>query len=201
MIVVKILLLPWIAALPNSLPKIFLVTISIYRSIHNKSHTLILDLILRYSDMPPKHDKGKGKEIEAPKTQAAKGKGKSAAYNQVHELRDAQDRLKENVPILFAVLSRVNKKNAREWALAFERGGFTDHWFPVQKEQAMADTCRRLELKLTPKELEDFCRLQWGYFVRPVKDGEIDYLQRQGDPSLRAIPSPWTSCPWGIRGS
>jgi serine/threonine protein kinase len=139
--------------------------------------------------MPAKHNKSKGKETDAPKkTHAAKGKG--AAYDQVHELRDAQDRLKEHVPILFAVLSRVNKKNAREWALAFEKGGFTDHWFPVQKEQAMADTCRRLDLKLTQKELDEFYRLQWGYFVRAVADGESITYRDKEIPPYEPFPHP-----------
>jgi hypothetical protein len=66
----------------------------------------------------------------------------------------------------------------------------------------MADTCRRLDLKLTQKELDEFYRLQWGYFVRAVADGEsITYRDKEIPPYDSAIPSPSTPCPRSVRGS
>ena len=132
-------------------------------------------------------NKGKGKGPEgknasSPSVKAMR-KGKGKGYDQFRELRAAEERLKLHVPILYSVFRRINEKNARDWALAFEKGGFTDKWFPVQNESAMQDSCRRLHLKLTPKEINEFYRLQWGYFVRVVQDGEsIVYRDKETPP-------------------
>ena len=112
--------------------------------------------------MPPKPHK----DPSVPKS-----KGKNPKH-EVSSLLEGKDKLNTDLPKLLAVLTRVNEQSAREWTVAFLKAGFTDKWFPVQNEDAMGDTCKRLKLRLTPREIELFYRLQWSYFVRAVQDGE-----------------------------